>query len=167
MKKKNIFSRIAIWSFLLSPMFVSCTQDEFFNESCMYSTNASRLGGASMEMTQTVSVAGSSTSDQLQVENLPTKEIYGTMTLSWPGGVPFSSINPLIEAESDIVINAKDKYNCLSKNTSLSTTHLWVASATCTARIERTKEGGKKDTLYVRFTHSAQIETKEATITQD
>lgn len=61
MKKKNIFSRIIIWSFLLSPMFVSCTQDEFFDESCMYSTNASRFSGAGIEMTTTSSARASNT----------------------------------------------------------------------------------------------------------
>ena len=63
MKKKNIFSRITIWSVLLYPTFVSCTQDEFFDESCMYSTNASRLGGARMEIMDEVTKAGESTSN--------------------------------------------------------------------------------------------------------
>ena len=164
MKKKNIFSRIIIWSFLLSPMFVSCTQDEFFDESCMYSTNASRFSGAGIEMTHTVSKAGTSTSEQLQVGSLPIKEFYGTMTLSWPGGVPFSSIDSQIEAEGGVKIVATNKYKCLSTTKSLPSSHNWVASATFNARIERTKDNGKKDTVYVSFTHSAQIETTEVPI---
>lgn len=164
MKKKNIFSRIAIWSFLLSPMFVSCTQEEFFDESCIYSTNASRFSGAGIEMTHTVSKEGTSTSEQLQVGSLPIKEIYGTMTLSWPGGLPFSLIGPQIKADSNLKIIATDKYRCLSRTNSLPSSHNWVASVTCTARIERTKDNGKKDTVYVSFTHSAQIETTEAPI---
>lgn len=164
MKKKNIFTRIAIWSFLLSPMFVSCTQDEFFDEGCMYSTNASRFSGAGIEMTHTVSKAGTSTSEQLQVGSLPIKEIYGTMTLSWPGGVPFSSIDSQIQAEANVEIVAEDKYRCLSTTKSLPSSHNWVASATCTARIERINKDGSKDTVYASFSHSAQIETTEAPI---
>ena len=155
MKKKKVFSRIAIWGFLLSPMFVSCTQNEIFDESCMYSTNASRFSGANIEITHTVSKEGNSTSDELQVGKLPIKEIYGTMKLSWPGGLPFSLIGPQIKAESSLKIVATDKYRCISTTKSRPSLHDWVASATCTARI-----------VYVSFTHSAQIETTEAAITQ-
>ena len=164
MKKKNIFSRIAIWSFLLSPMFVSCTQDEFFDESCMYSTNASRFGGAGMEMMHTVSKEGTSFSEHLQVGNLPINEIYGTITLSWPGGEPFSSIDSQIKAVGGVGIVAEDKYRCLSTTKSLPSSHNWVASATFYARIERINKNGKKDTVSVSFSHSATIETTEVPI---
>jgi hypothetical protein len=158
MKKKNIFSRITIWSVLLYPTFVSCTQDEFFDESCMYSTNASRLGGARMEIMDEVTKAGESTSNPLKLSDFPIDDIYGIMTLSWPEGVNFSSIDSRIRVDADVKIIKEGKYALLSKRTSFPSSHDWIASSTCYARIVKTLDTGAKDTIEVTFSHSAKIE---------
>ena len=162
MKKRNIFSRVTTWSILLCPMFVACTQGDFIDEDCMYSTNASRLDGARMEITYLVSKAGSSTSDHLKLGNISVEDAYGIMTLSWPEDETFSSIDSKIRVDSEVIIENDNKYRFISKRNSRPTSHNWNASATCYASIEIREAGLPKDTLEVSFAYSKQIETKFA-----